>query len=197
MTTLVPPPHQAPSEASLASSSPNQTIYTPASDDPSPRQSRFSSRQPSPCGSKRSMTSPSPSLQPTQPNTAPFHQVRAKGDFAHNPDLDRELEEDEDMPERPAMHRPTDGQSQLPLLKDERGRPSYDSPHGSARPTIVARRSTFQSRSPESEALSETKRKYTYAALCLVLSLVSFVVQTETAVYIQKEMEWDKAYCML
>ena len=103
------------------------------------------------------------------------------------------------MTDRPPMHRPTDGRSGLPLLKDERGRRSYDSPNGSARPAFVARRSTFRSRSPEFDAQSKsaTRTKYTYAAFFLVLSLISFVIQTETAVYIQHELHWDKAYCML
>jgi hypothetical protein len=51
-------------------------------------------------------------------------------------------------------------------------------------------------RSPN-RTLAETKRKYTLAAFFLVLSLISFVVQTETAGYIQKELGWNKAYCML
>jgi drug/metabolite transporter (DMT)-like permease len=42
-----------------------------------------------------------------------------------------------------------------------------------------------------------TRRKYIYASFFLVLSLVSFVIQTETAVYIQHELKWKKAYCML
>ena len=41
------------------------------------------------------------------------------------------------------------------------------------------------------------RRKYIYASFFLVLSLVSFVVQTETAVYIQHELGWNKAYCMM
>lgn len=41
------------------------------------------------------------------------------------------------------------------------------------------------------------RRKYIYASFFLVLSLVSFVVQTETAVYIQHELKWNKAYCMM
>ena len=98
---------------------------------------------------------------------------------------------------KPHLHRPSDGRSQMPLLKDERGRPSYDSPNGIARPAFATKRSTFQSLSPDMEDLSATKRKYTYAAFFLVLSLVSFVVQTETAVYIQHELKWNKAYAML
>jgi len=42
-----------------------------------------------------------------------------------------------------------------------------------------------------------TKKKYTLAAVALVLSLISFVIQTETAVYIQSELGWKKAYAML
>ena len=99
---------------------------------------------------------------------------------------------------RPPMHRPTDGRSShMPLLKDERGRSSYDAPNGSARPPFAARRSTFRSRSPDMEGSSAIKKKYAYAAFFLVLSLVTFVIQTETASYIQTELGWDKAYAML
>lgn len=108
-----------------------------------------------------------------------------------------EEDEDDGMEDGPTMHRATDARSGLPLLKDERGRPSYDSPNGSARPTLSSRRSTFRSRSPELEDRNATKKKYTYAAFFLGLSLISFVVQTETAVYIQHELKWNKAYCML
>lgn len=106
-------------------------------------------------------------------------------------------EEDDDMAERPAYHRPLEGKSNTPLLKDERGRPSYDSGTGSARPPFHARRSTFRSRSPDLEAENATRKKYTYAAFFLGLSLISFVVQTETAVYIQQKLGWNKPYCML
>lgn len=113
--------------------------------------------------------------------------------------VDEEEEDDEeDMAERPAYNRPTDGKSNTPLLKDERGRTSsYESGTGSARPPFHARRSTFRSRSPDMEAENATKKKYTYAAFFLGLSLVSFVVQTETAVYIQQKLGWNKPYCML
>lgn len=118
--------------------------------------------------------------------------------FAQRSGLRLGLEdEDEDMPGRLPMHSPGDGHSQLPLLKDERGRASYDSPHGSARPAFAARRSTFRSRSPEQNNTSATRDKYAYSLLFLLISLVSFTVQTETAVYIQHELGWNKAYCML
>ncbi|KAK4121228.1 hypothetical protein N657DRAFT_682885 [Parathielavia appendiculata] len=48
-----------------------------------------------------------------------------------------------------------------------------------------------------SRARSEARRKYIYASFFLVVSLVSFTVQTELASYIQHDLGWDKAYCML
>jgi hypothetical protein len=59
------------------------------------------------------------------------------------------------------------------------------------------RRSTFRSRSPEYDAKNATLRKYVIAAFFLILSLISFTVQTQTAVYIQQELGWNKPYCML
>ena len=47
------------------------------------------------------------------------------------------------------------------------------------------------------EGSSATRKKYTYAAICLVLSLISFTVQTELAVHIQHVLGWNKAYCMM
>lgn len=41
------------------------------------------------------------------------------------------------------------------------------------------------------------RKKYVYAALFLGVCLVAFTVQTETAVHIQHDLGWDKAYCML
>ena len=105
---------------------------------------------------------------------------------------------DDEMETRPPLHRPTDGRSQQPLLKDEgRGRTQYESPHGSTRPAFAARRSTFRSRSPDLEGSAATKKRYAVAAVFLLISLVAFVVQTETAGYIQNTLGWKKAYCML
>lgn len=108
-------------------------------------------------------------------------------------------EDDEDMTgSRPNMHRPTEGRSHQPLLNEETlDRPSYDAPNGSARPPFVTRSSTFRSRDLDREGKSATRKKYTYAAFFLLLSLVSFTIQTETAVYIQQKLGWQKAYCML
>lgn len=108
-------------------------------------------------------------------------------------------DEERDMGDiRAPLHRtPTDGRSSVPLLKDERGGPSYETPNGSTRPAFVAKRSTFRSHSPDMEGSSATRKKYTYAGFFLLLSLISFTIQTETAVYIQHELKWNKAYAML
>lgn len=125
--------------------------------------------------SASSRTSSQPALRPHTPTSI------------HTPSTPS-YDSDSDMDDRrPPLHRPTDGRSHQPLL-DERGR--------SERP-VFSRSSTMRSRSPDTQAKLATKKKYTYAAFFLVLSLISFVIQTETAVYIQHELGWNKAYCML
>lgn len=52
--------------------------------------------------------------------------------------------------------------------------------------------------SPRGVAAEETARKkYTYAAFFLVVSLITFCVQTELSAHIQHELKWNKAYCMM
>jgi hypothetical protein len=114
-------------------------------------------------------------------------------------DWDSDPDEMEDR--RPPLHRPTDGRSEQPLLHkedEERGRTGYnESGETARRPSTFIRRSTLRSRSPDTQAKLAAKKKYTYAAFFLLLSLISFTVQTETAVHIQHELKWNKAYCML
>ncbi|KAI9846538.1 MAG: hypothetical protein M1837_003959 [Sclerophora amabilis] len=99
---------------------------------------------------------------------------------------------------RPALHRPTDGRSQLPLLlNDERTAPSYDSSNNLTPRPKPMRRPTLRSRSPSTAAKEANKKKYMFAGGFLLLSLVSFAIQTETAVYIQHELKWKNPYCML
>jgi hypothetical protein len=99
------------------------------------------------------------------------------------------------------MLRPTEGQAHVPLLKDEqRGRQPIIAAadrEDSRSPSRATRRSTFRSRSPDYDAKYAIRKKYTYAAFFLLLSLISFTVQTEIAVYVQQELGWDKPYCML
>ena len=120
----------------------------------------------------------------------------SQGDGPPDFDLEEEGEEMEDS--RAPLHRPADGSSHMPLLKDEHGRSSFESPpNGSARPAFATSRATLQSRSLDMDGSSAVKKKYTYAAFFLILSLISFVIQTETAVYIQHELGWRKPYAML
>lgn len=65
------------------------------------------------------------------------------------------------------------------------------------RRSAFSRRSTLRSRSPATNARLAARKKYTYAAVFLVISLVSFCVQTELAAYVQHDLGWNKAYCML
>ncbi|TPX06732.1 uncharacterized protein E0L32_002228 [Thyridium curvatum] len=115
---------------------------------------------------------------------------------------------------RPPMLRHADGRSAAPLLYAEgtpdRGRMSYigsrrGSPQAAllsatgaetpTRPTF-SRRSTMRSRSPPAHARMAARKKYMYAAFFLVVSLVSFTVQTMLGAWVQRN-GWDKAYCML
>lgn len=143
-------------------------------------------------------------LRPATPNNhaypRPFSRTGSSTTLPNPADFDH-LSDDE-MTSRPPLHKAI---SHTPLLSkdgdvddEERGR-SYSSPDPSIieRPPLFTRRSAMRSRSPDTQAKLATKKKYTYAALFLGLSLVSFVVQTETAVYIQHSLGWDKAYCML
>lgn len=63
--------------------------------------------------------------------------------------------------------------------------------------SAFSRRSTLRSRSPATNARLVARKKYTYAAIFLIISLVSFCVQTELAAYVQHDLGWNKAYCML
>ena len=182
-------------QSNPASASP--TINTPSTSPRSqPSSRRHSPFRPSGLASK-SRVSPPPGSRSTGlvPSDGTKLTLADPKDFAG--DLGFEDEEADDMEPRPPLHRPSDGRSHTPLLKDERGRPSYDAPNGSARPAFAARRSTFRSLSPDMEGASAVRKKYTYAGFFLVLSLISFVIQTETAVYIQHDLGWNKAYAML
>lgn len=124
---------------------------------------------------------------------------------SHESDRDNEMS-------LPALHPPADGKAQEPLLKNENERrrssegagfgirDAEDGPmlhHSRNHSRHHSRRPTIRSISPERDAKQATRRKYLIASGFLLLSLVSFVIQTETAVYIQHELHWDKPYCML
>lgn len=186
-----------PNSHTSGSTSPGHTVYTPASDDPRQTESLATqsvSRGPSPL---RSVTFGATAV-PTHRRSI-SSDVHSQGkdwdnDFSGG---DHEEEEEATMDTRPPFHWPSDGRSQVPLLKDEPGRSTFSEPNG--RPTFTTRRSTFRNRSPDMEAsaAAATKKKYIYASFFLALSLVAFVVQTETAKYIQNQLGWKKPYAML
>ncbi|KAI1917522.1 hypothetical protein LOZ65_005062 [Ophidiomyces ophidiicola] len=158
-----------------------------------------------------------PSVLPSSSKAAPVKHVEfdsnrppdAPSTFLLHPtqgrDLDRDSEDeltDEDMTiERPSLHGPVESRSNVPLLKeDRRGRQESATFAGSADGRGVSgasRRSSFRSKTPDYDATRATRRKYIIASFFLVLSLISFTVQTQTAVYIQQVLGWDKPYCML
>lgn len=162
-----------------------------------------------------SFTNPSPLYTPQSSSRSPSSSVAAgkRVSLAQDSGSDRntihadealnnwDADQDEMEDRRTPLHRPADGCSAQPLLlrpDDQRGRPGYDDhlEHG-RRPSTISRRSRMASRSPDTTAKLATRKKYTYAAFFLVLSLVAFTVQTETAEYIQHDLGWNKAYCML
>ena len=99
---------------------------------------------------------------------------------------------------RPPFHRPTDGKSGTPLLNSSQKENGYAGGQiGDSSPPLIRRRSTFKERDPDVAAKSATRKRYSYAAFFLAVSLVSFAVQTETAVYIKKYLGWSKSYAML
>ncbi|DAA72806.1 TPA_exp: Uncharacterized protein A8136_5413 [Trichophyton benhamiae CBS 112371] len=101
---------------------------------------------------------------------------------------------------RPSMQRPGESRSKVPLLKgDSRGRSASIGPASmeEGRPSLSRARPSFRSKSPDFGAKNATRKKYIIAAFALFISLISFTVQTQTAVYIQQELGWNKPYCML
>ncbi|WQF88201.1 Putative solute carrier family 35 member F3/F4 [Colletotrichum destructivum] len=133
---------------------------------------------------------------------AEFDALRTGNDeyFKHDEDDD-----DDDMDHRPPLLRNHHSRSGQPLLNskvdDDDGR-NYSTRSRGASPLLspnrpaFSRGSTMRNHSP-STANANAKKKYIYAAFFLVLSLFSFVIQTELSAYIQQELHWDKAYCML
>lgn len=150
--------------------------------------------QPSP-SSNRPSSAHSTQRQPSRPPTEEVFGFESDFD---DWDDDNDKDNDTDMPSdlRPPFHRPTDGKSQTPLLNSSRSNSGHDD--ALTRPSLVQRKSSvFHERDPDVSTKEATRQRYIYATFFLVLSLFSFVIQTETAVYIQHNLHWNKAYCML
>lgn len=143
---------------------------------------------------------------------SPFEQLPHPDSFAANRKAGKgkEIEDDDDDsdfdpwdddiegasgvndPNMPSDHRIGRSSQNLPLLAgDKQG--DYEERDASTH----TRHSRFREQDSEQIAKQATKKRYTYAACFLLVSLISFAVQTETAVYIQHNLGWKKPYCML
>ncbi len=109
-------------------------------------------------------------------------------DLASNTDMPSDL--------RPSLEMEHKGSHHQPLLSSDKSRQSYDSESGPGY-SESRRGSRFHERDPELDAAKATRKRYTYAGAFLIVSLISFAIQTETAVYVQHNLKWNKAYCML
>lgn len=139
------------------------------------------------------------------PHPDRFEEGRGKGKEAgsgdgedsdfDNWDEDLEAGDEQDMPSdlRPSMHGRVGSHQHAPLL----GAGKQDGNEQHRSPSARTSRSRLRERDPEEMAKAATRQRYTMAAGFLLISLVSFAVQTETAVYIQHNLGWKKAYCML
>lgn len=133
----------------------------------------------------------------SSPFTELAHPDKFNADEDNNSDFDDwDDDVEENMPSdlRPSPRGSNSHQEQPLLARDKHQ--DYESP----RPSLGQRRSTarFRERDPEiTEDKGDTRKRYTYAGCFLLISLVSFAVQTETAVYIQHDLHWTKPYCML
>lgn len=147
--------------------------------------SRDTSRQPSPLADL-----PHPDRYKSREGVG--GQEDEDSDFEHWEDGDEEEAMPSDL--RRSSHQPMDSRAHAPLLSGDK-QTGYE--HSQA-PSLNHRRSArFHERDPAQAAREATRKRYTYAAGFLGLSLVTFAIQTETAVYIQHNLHWNKAYCML
>ncbi len=188
------PDATAPSKGFHHNSSPAEPTSSPVHlSPPSSRQdSRFTSPHPILTPSSSSKTSPLRRLEDR--NTLQGDDTYGSENSCADWD-NQEEEEDPVMPSdlRASFRTSTDGKSHAPLLGTTRENGNGAAP----RPSDLRRRSTFHERDPDLEAKTATRKRYTYAACFLLISLVAFTVQTETAVYIQHNLRWKKAYAML
>lgn len=179
-SSLLPPDHFHDQDSSTTGGDSSDLVHV----------SKDTSRQPSPFTDLRHPDNYTPRQDSGDDGDSDFE---TWGEGEASSAWDHEMPSDL-RPERPSIHRPSSQQAQ-PLLSGDK-QSEYESP---GRPNLGSRRSTrFRERDPpEVEAKNDTRKRYTLAAAFLLVSLVSFAVQTETAVYIQHDLNWTKPYCML
>ncbi|ROT35474.1 hypothetical protein SODALDRAFT_337465 [Sodiomyces alkalinus F11] len=125
--------------------------------------------------------------------------VQSNGDLSGTPLLYKQDERGADLP---ARGKDTMGDLDHDTPRGRRSRvasPLIGSrPHTSTH-SFHSRRSAMRSRSPQqaASATATARKKYTLATFFLVVCLVAFAIQTELSAYIQQDLGWNKAYCML
>ncbi|KAF1823799.1 uncharacterized protein K489DRAFT_318242 [Dissoconium aciculare CBS 342.82] len=97
---------------------------------------------------------------------------------------------------KPQLNRAGSHLLHQPLLAGDKPQ-RYASPSRSRNASRTRQSSRFRERESQTATRDDTRTRYTYAAIFLVISLITFAIQTETAVYIQHTLKWNKAYCML
>ncbi|KAI5925192.1 hypothetical protein F4810DRAFT_92874 [Camillea tinctor] len=129
----------------------------------------------------------SPVLHGPRSSMSALRSPSAFSSYLHSPDI-----ASSGRPLSPLLKKPAPSSPGRPSLPPT---PSVTTPSGE-RPRFPRRRS--RSLSPVAEdAGASARARYTYAGVFLVVSLVSFCLQTELGRYVQHGLGWDKAYCML
>lgn len=196
-----PPPSTSSSSTAADSSSIPLTQFTPSGSSLRPQPGSASASQQGSSSdlvhlSKETSRQNTPSTDFPSPERYEQHRDRTSGSDEISSSYDL-ASPNADMPSdlRPSLDIEHKSSHHQPLLSSDKSRHSYDS---DSRPGLHSRTgSRTLHRDARAEAAAATRKRYTYAAGFLMVSLVTFAVQTETAVYIQHNLHWNKAYCML
>ncbi|KAG6001561.1 hypothetical protein E4U21_004079 [Claviceps maximensis] len=124
-----------------------------------------------------------------------------KSDPEAQAEADAEAEADASFHRSPPLERPSSSSRLMTSTTTDADTPSdLFQPPMTARHASLGRSSTMHSRSPAAvmeAAKASARKKYLFAAFFLSVSLVAFCVQTELSAYIQHDLGWSKAYCMM
>ncbi|KAG5970483.1 hypothetical protein E4U55_001656 [Claviceps digitariae] len=119
--------------------------------------------------------------------------------YKSDPEAQAEADTDASSKRSSPSARPLSSRLTTPT-HDANNLPDIFHPPMTARHPSFGRQSTMHSRSPTAvleAAKASARKKYLFAAFFLSVSLVAFCVQTELSAYIQHDLGWSKAYCMM
>ncbi|KAI0427800.1 NADP-dependent oxidoreductase domain-containing protein [Xylaria sp. FL1042] len=146
------------------------------------------------------------------PDPSNFDKIKSDHYDADADADDDDVDSDEEYPDkmtperngRTSLGHPAEGHSDMPLLEKADDGEQRRSQGGGSFDALEPPRSVASTSSAapapgsgEATTHAEARKKYLVAALFLVVCLVSFVVQAELGRYVQHELGWNKAYCML